>query len=368
MNNPRDPLNNPLNSPLERYLNTASKGLVGAAKERVMRELRGNLELRARELHITGLSPTQAMHKALEEMGAPQTLSRAMTRIYTLPTLGKVLTLGLLGVGFTLSSLVAASRSVGYLVDPRIMPIDKTMGYLRPMWVDSDSFFESLKINMAENPLLSAEIKKRKSSAKECFTSSDHSLDFMGYCQKNNIFYMTDLLALEDLRLSGSKVKNSIFIDSFNNPALTFNNSKIKLKQEGKIFDIRYAVFYFTFKDINAWNLGIKFSTAAPLWPMTTYPKIVVTAVPNSMYMMLRWRNDVHKDGGLYYSFAQADLKGKLTFTGEDRDRIFAKTPLEWSKNPKNTAIIIGLTGRLDKNVFDLNNILTPAPYRSSLK
>ncbi len=93
--------------------------------------------------------------------------------------------------------------------------------------------------------------------------------------------------------------------------------------------------------------------------------------IPGTMYAMLRWRPEEIEGkgkGGLFYDFAQADAQGNLIFTGEEINRNFAKTPSEWIKNKHNSALIVKLTGRLDKNVFDFKSILTPAPYRSSLK
>ncbi len=206
---------------LERYLNTASKGLVGAAKERVMRELRGNLELRAQELQITGLNPAQAMQKALEEMGAPQTMSRAMTRIYTLPTLGRVVVLGLVGVGFSLSSLVAAGGNMDFLgniyYDIHIMRLN-TATIIKDLKIDTKNY-----VPMYEN-------HKNGEKLLECTSN----LSYESQCTKSGKVFTADWVILMKLISGCYKCSDSLHFDSLYNPKITLNKNSVMLNNKSE--------------------------------------------------------------------------------------------------------------------------------------
>jgi hypothetical protein len=72
-------------TPLETYLQNATKGLARAQREIVRAELEGNLEIRAREFQVQGLSASDAMHRALEEIGAANHVQRGMLGVYIWP-------------------------------------------------------------------------------------------------------------------------------------------------------------------------------------------------------------------------------------------------------------------------------------------
>jgi hypothetical protein len=74
---------------LERYLRNASKGTYGKTRALIRNELEANIRIRGKELEHHGLSETQAISRALEELGAANHISTGMTGVYTMKTFKK---------------------------------------------------------------------------------------------------------------------------------------------------------------------------------------------------------------------------------------------------------------------------------------
>jgi hypothetical protein len=74
-----------MNPHLETYLRRASSGVPSAQRADIRAELRANIELRATELELLGLTHAQGVERALEELGAPNRISRGMAWVYTAP-------------------------------------------------------------------------------------------------------------------------------------------------------------------------------------------------------------------------------------------------------------------------------------------
>jgi hypothetical protein len=74
-----------MNPHLETYLRRASSGVSAAHRAVIRDELRANIDLRASELELLGLTHAQGVERALEELGAPQRISGGMAWVYTAP-------------------------------------------------------------------------------------------------------------------------------------------------------------------------------------------------------------------------------------------------------------------------------------------
>ncbi len=70
----------------ERYLKQATRGLWGRKQREVREELEAHLHERVMAHRIAGLSETDAVERALAELGNPREVSAGMARLYTLPT------------------------------------------------------------------------------------------------------------------------------------------------------------------------------------------------------------------------------------------------------------------------------------------
>ncbi len=83
-------------TPLETYLNRATRGLWGKQKAEIVAELRGSLEARIWKLECQGFTPQHALETALGEMGEPRFLSAGLSQVHTMPRIFKnTLALGL---------------------------------------------------------------------------------------------------------------------------------------------------------------------------------------------------------------------------------------------------------------------------------
>ncbi len=72
---------------VETYLRRATRGLWGKKRLEVREELEAHLQERVMAYRIGGLGETDAVKKALAELGKPQEVSLGMARLYTFPTL-----------------------------------------------------------------------------------------------------------------------------------------------------------------------------------------------------------------------------------------------------------------------------------------
>lgn len=77
----------PEGSASEHYLQQATRGLWGHKRREVREELEAHLHERVLAHRIAGLSETDAVERALSELGSPREVSVGMARLYTLPTM-----------------------------------------------------------------------------------------------------------------------------------------------------------------------------------------------------------------------------------------------------------------------------------------
>jgi hypothetical protein len=89
---------------LEQYLKTASRGTYGKTRALIRQELEANTRIRCKELEHHGLTETQAISRALEELGAANHISTGMTGVYTMPKI----TVAAIPAAFALTALVIA--------------------------------------------------------------------------------------------------------------------------------------------------------------------------------------------------------------------------------------------------------------------
>ena len=75
----------PAETPVEAYLRRATRGLWGKKRLEVREELAAHLEARVLSYQIAGLRETDAVKKALAELGKPQEVSLEMAKLYTFP-------------------------------------------------------------------------------------------------------------------------------------------------------------------------------------------------------------------------------------------------------------------------------------------
>ena len=71
---------------VETYLRQATRGLWGKKRLEVREELAAHLQERVMAHRIGGLGETDAVEKALSELGSPKEVSLGMAKLYTLPT------------------------------------------------------------------------------------------------------------------------------------------------------------------------------------------------------------------------------------------------------------------------------------------
>ena len=96
-------------SALDTYLRRATRGVWGKKRLEVREELEAHLQERVLAHRIGGLGETDAVEKALAELGSPQEVSLGMAKLYTLP---KVAGSGLIFAALCVLTLVAWPHTV----------------------------------------------------------------------------------------------------------------------------------------------------------------------------------------------------------------------------------------------------------------
>jgi arginine repressor len=89
---------------LEQYLRDATRGTYGKTRALIRTELEANIRIRGKELEHHGLNESQAISRALEEIGAPKLVSTGMTGVYIMPKI----TIAAIPAAFALTALVIA--------------------------------------------------------------------------------------------------------------------------------------------------------------------------------------------------------------------------------------------------------------------
>ena len=100
-------------TPLEKYLNTATRGLWGKKKLEVREELEAHVLEKAKRHQLLGLTEHAAISRTLEELGHSQTINRKMTEVYTMPTIRSGLLIGaLFTAAFSLTATGVAQVAI----------------------------------------------------------------------------------------------------------------------------------------------------------------------------------------------------------------------------------------------------------------
>jgi hypothetical protein len=73
-------------TPLEQYLNNATRGIWGKRKLEIREELHNDILERTRKHQLAGLSFDAAITQAIQELGDARVLNRGMTGVYMMPT------------------------------------------------------------------------------------------------------------------------------------------------------------------------------------------------------------------------------------------------------------------------------------------
>ena len=145
---------------VETYLRRATRGLWGKKRLEVREELAVHLEERALSYQIAGLGETDAVEKALAELGKPQEVSLGMAKLYTFPTLlgsGAALAAAFVMIAAFLPKGVAQSPVIGsfYWPSPKCTEALRTDSVLRAfnscqkldnnLWLDTKALTKTLE-------------------------------------------------------------------------------------------------------------------------------------------------------------------------------------------------------------------------------
>jgi hypothetical protein len=364
------------NTRLERYLNSATQGIVGKKRAQIQEELRGNLEQRAKELMAFGTAEKSALEQALNEFGAPKLVSRGMTQIYTLPWVNRTLGFGGILAATFATALLTSAKNIGVeLVTPKYKcPQTKTeMCDMDGVYVNMDSLISSLEIKNAKLAIGNDNSMQfsvpHQQNSRNTYTISmksdkKFSITTSAFSKNGNNY-----LDLDTVLQAFSGAGWNVTFDRIINPSLKIGDQSISLVGS-KDVDISRSISHSIGKRFTAINGKIIGSGCLCHTAIKDYSSdLPFVGLPNKMYALISFSFDVtgwglsakKRPNRVTVEVAQADANGLFTMPSKTRDLKFLSSLATFKEGRAwNTAIILPLTGRLDKDQFDEKHPLVP--------
>lgn len=130
------------------YLRRATWGLPKARQQEVWDELEEHLLGRATQLQAGGVAPTEALRRALAELGSPARVSAGMTGVYLIPKLVLTAAVGALALSATLYALAGRSEATVLPIATKLpLPLcdtatpTKVKGEVVSSWAETTCYF-----------------------------------------------------------------------------------------------------------------------------------------------------------------------------------------------------------------------------------
>jgi hypothetical protein len=364
------------NTRLERYLNSATQGIMGKKRAQIQEELRGNLEQRAKELMAFGTAEKSALEQALNEFGAPKLVSRGMTQLYTLPWVNRTLGFGgILAATFATALLTSAQNVRVELVTPKYKCYYKTkeMCDTAGVYINIDSLVSELKISkfildLKKNNALDFKIPLKEDPNKFYTTSYQF---FNGYSVTASAFRKNGENYL-DLRTTVDTFLNAGWPIKFNNlinPSFTIGDVSLNLIGSKNI-NVSDGISRLLAEKISSHSNKINGSSCVCLENFFEGKRLLkFFGQPRKMYALISFPFDSTdwsfsakvRPRRVTVDVAQADANGLFMIPTRNRDLKFLSSFATFKEGRVwNTAIILPLTGRLDKDQFDEKHPLVP--------
>ena len=380
---------------LERYVRSATRGLYGEKRARVARELRGNLEHRMKEFMAFGDSRERAMEKALLEFGAAGVVSRGMQEVHVMPLMMKS------GAGLALTlwmglTLFSSQAQVLFSINPPVKTCDTQLGLsfdckqLKFSWVEPKSFFAALDpgARVRVVPRMSVTVLETGGGIggpSVAFGENSSTQDVPGLelsqagmkvdlplsqaqdsFSSGQTFYVDTRVALYGLLKLGVAPRFNRLL----NPLIRTSKGQAQLGDASHPVDLSDFVAERVgahFQDNTSDTLGL----GARSWRYNTGERVSFylkgVAQPGASYALLEWTlaythsADVpaHRTYDLATDAVQADAQGNLKLTSNQYQLEFAPSLEAFKAKPGlGKALLVKLTGRLDKNLLEPKGVL----------
>jgi hypothetical protein len=101
-------------TPLEQYLNNATRGIWGKRKLEIREELESDITERSKKFVLSGFSRDQAVEKAILELGDARVVNNGMKGIYIMPTMLKT-SIAVIMVTLTITAMTKPVNAVKLL-------------------------------------------------------------------------------------------------------------------------------------------------------------------------------------------------------------------------------------------------------------
>ncbi len=273
---------------LEQYLRNASRGTYGKTRALIRTELEANIRIRGKELEHNGLTETQAINHALEELGAANQISTGMTGVYTMPKI----TVAAIPTAFALTALVIALSISRAQVETTVVGTVAECDFkntktqtmpcaLEANWLKLSSFKTELEKAGGTLEVIPDGFNLQfpgdrlvKVNGSPTGTPENQSIDFK---QNGEIFFPT----LYVIGLIAEKSNLPVKLEGYINPRLTVGSTKIDFAGNAPV-----KTTMFRFMNIQTQlqndlkNNGIEFSATRDCTNMTI-PRLFICSAPS---------------------------------------------------------------------------------------
>jgi hypothetical protein len=298
---------------LERYLKNASRGTFGKTRALIRQELEANIRLRGKELEHHGLNESQAISRALEEIGAANLVSTGMTGVYTMPkitvaAIPAAFALTALVIGLSISRAEVETTTVGLAPDcnfatgktPLSMPCDLEGNYLKvsSFKTELEKVGGTVEVIPEGFNLQFVGDLKFKVNGSPTGTPESQSLDFKRDGETFfNLPYVLGLIATQ----SNLPVK----LEGLVNPRLTVGSTSIDFAGEAPIKTIMFRFVSLQTQLQNDLNLGLKFGTTRDCTNLAL-PRLFLCGIPSEKTHHIK----VNDPQGTIYASLEKRVKG----------------------------------------------------------
>ncbi len=359
---------------LERYLNSATQGIVGKKRAQIQEELRGNLEQRAKELMAFGTAEKPALEQALNEFGAPKLVSRGMAQLYTLPWVNRTLGFGgILAATFATALLTSAQKIQVESITPQFPCNNSTKGLCTysASYINFDTLVKFLNVHgsqfkIKENKFYQITVDNQagQGSYGVSSTSSDKFSISQTAFIKNGNHYLDSSSVLEVL----SNIGWPVYFSNLSDPKITINGKLINFESDKPVVINRFLAAAIS-SGLHSSNSNM--NGYGYIYPdgLKMYEKLNFNGLSRKAYAIISLpsrfiglnKNSKSSSNPIQIDIAQADSSGIVRLPIISKNMSFMTSYTEFKKQNKyNTAIVLPLTGRLDKDLLDEQHPLLP--------
>lgn len=222
------------NPALAHYLALATFGLAQGHKQEIWNELEEHILTRADHLELQGVPPSQAITRALSEMGSPILVSASMNKVHNMPKL--IAFASLTAITLSASFYAAASSGNAVVLESKALRPSECQGS-SCIETTSDGNYKGVYFNLKKMKPVFDKLDVKMTDMRDGqwrLATKDKTIDIKPAFSKDGKPYVKGDLLLNYHVMNSNKTR----LKGFHNPSLEVKGLSIQLKGDGpRIFN-----------------------------------------------------------------------------------------------------------------------------------